>query len=104
MMVDALIQFVAAFFGTIAFSVIFFVPREHYLGCGMIGGLGWLFYWCLTAHLGCPIWAELFSQRFLWCCSPEYAAWRLSAPPRCFCLPVSSLWFPESESTGPFTP
>ena len=52
MIIDALIQFVAAFFGTIAFSVIFFVPREHYFGCGLIGGLGWLLYWCLTAHLG----------------------------------------------------
>lgn len=51
MIVNALFQFAASFFGTIAFSVIFFVPREHYLGCGIIGGLGWLFYWWMTTFL-----------------------------------------------------
>ncbi|MGI6008020.1 MAG: threonine/serine exporter family protein [Ruminococcus sp.] len=52
MILDALIQFLAAFFGTIAFSVIFLVPREHYLACGVIGGLGWLFYWWLQNCMG----------------------------------------------------
>ena len=91
MMVDALIQFVAAFF------------RHHCFFCdlfcspGALSGLwndrgDWagFFTGALRLIWGCPIWAELFSQRFLWCCSPEYAAWRLSAQPRCFCLPVSS--------------
>jgi len=30
--------------GTIAFSLLYGVPRRHYLLCGMIGAAGWLMY------------------------------------------------------------
>lgn len=45
MMMEALFQFLAAFVGTVAFSVLFSVPREHYPLCGFIGGTGWLICW-----------------------------------------------------------
>ena len=54
MITDAVLQFLAAFFGTIAFSVLFSVPKEHYPLCGVIGGTGWLICWALihVLHVG----------------------------------------------------
>lgn len=48
MMVQTLVQILpqifAAFLGTVAFALLFGVPRNCYLFCGLIGGLGWLVY------------------------------------------------------------
>lgn len=54
MIIEAVLQFLAAFFGTIAFSVLFSVPKKHYALCGIIGGTGWLIYWVLihVLHTG----------------------------------------------------
>ena len=54
MITDAVLQFLAAFFGTIAFSVLFSVPKEHYPLCGVIGGTGWMLCWTLihVLHTG----------------------------------------------------
>lgn len=43
-------QVLAAVIGTVAFSVLYSVPREYYPYCGFIGGLGWLVY-CLLIPL-----------------------------------------------------
>lgn len=43
-----IIQVIAAFFGTIAFSLLFNVPSKHYLYCGITGAVGWLCY--LLSH------------------------------------------------------
>lgn len=48
MIIEAAAQFAAAFLGTVAFSVLYSVPREHYPVCGMIGGTGWLICWLFT--------------------------------------------------------
>lgn len=45
MITEGILQFLAACFGTIAFSVLFSVPKEHYALCGFIGGFGWLICW-----------------------------------------------------------
>ena len=42
---EGLLQFLAAGFGTMAFSVLFSVPREHYPLCGFIGGAGGFICW-----------------------------------------------------------
>ncbi len=39
------LQFLAAFVGTVAFALLFGVPRRFYPYCGLIGGTGWLFYY-----------------------------------------------------------
>lgn len=54
MILDGIFQFLAAFFGTVAFSVIFSVPKEHYPLCGFIGGSGWLICWTFihVFHVG----------------------------------------------------
>lgn len=46
-------QMIAAVFGTIAFSVLFGVPRQYYAYCGLVGGAGWWLYWALTTHTSC---------------------------------------------------
>lgn len=37
-------QIIAAAIGTVAFSLLFSVPRIYYPYCGLIGGLGWVVY------------------------------------------------------------
>lgn len=37
-------QVCAAMMGTIAFSLLFGVPRKYYIWCGLIGGAGWAVY------------------------------------------------------------
>lgn len=37
-------QLCAAFLGTVAFALLFGVPRNCYIFCGLIGSLGWLAY------------------------------------------------------------
>ena len=39
-------QVLAAALGTVAFALLFGVPRKYHLYCGFIGGAGWLLY-CL---------------------------------------------------------
>lgn len=52
MILEGIFQFLAAAVGTVAFSVLFSVPREHYPLCGFIGGTGWLICWFLVHGLG----------------------------------------------------
>lgn len=46
-------QVIAAALGTVAFSVLFGVPRKYYAYCGFVGGAGWLLYSVLTAYAHC---------------------------------------------------
>ena len=52
MILEGILQFLAAAVGTVAFSVLFSVPREHYPLCGFIGGTGWLICWIFVNGLG----------------------------------------------------
>lgn len=45
-------QFIAAFLGTISFSLIFHVQKRYYPLCGMIGGIGWLVYLFTNSSVG----------------------------------------------------
>lgn len=43
------IQLVAAFIGTVGFSILFGAPRRHYVACALVGTVGWAVYlWALT--------------------------------------------------------
>lgn len=42
--VSVVLQILAAMAGTVAFSVLFGVPRRFYPYCGLIGGAGWAVY------------------------------------------------------------
>lgn len=39
-----IVELIAAAAGTVAFSLLFGVPRKYYALCGMIGAAGWLMY------------------------------------------------------------
>ena len=41
-----------AFAGTVAFALLFGVPRKYFINCGCIGGAGWLLYEALTSCAG----------------------------------------------------
>lgn len=66
-----LIQVAAAIGGTVAFSLLFGVPRKYYPYCGLIGGAGWLVYSMVvpggtppTASLAATIVVILLSRFF----------------------------------------
>ncbi len=45
-----LVQLMAAFVGTMAFAVLFGVPRKYYADCGFCGMMGWLLYLLLVRY------------------------------------------------------
>ena len=55
-----IMQLIAAMAGTIAFSVLFSVPRKYYIYCGLIGGAGWGVYLALTEYIGCGKTTSIF--------------------------------------------
>ena len=60
------IQTLAAFIGTVAFAVLFGVPRKQYIACGVVGALGWLLYLVLFRHAGMtPAIATVISTVFI---------------------------------------
>ncbi len=49
------VQLLAAYVGTVAFAVLFGVPRKYYLDSGLCGMLGWLLYLILASHTGLSV-------------------------------------------------
>ena len=49
------IQLLAAFIGTVAFAVLFGVPRKYYIDSGICGTVGWLLYLVLVRHTGLSV-------------------------------------------------
>lgn len=47
-----ILQVLAAAIGTVAFSVLFGVPRQYDAYCGFVGGAGFFLYLFLMAHTG----------------------------------------------------
>ena len=43
-MISVLMQVIGATIGTIAFSLLYGVPKKYYPCCGIVGGVGWLVY------------------------------------------------------------
>ena len=48
-------EFLAACVGTMAFALLFHVPKRYYLLCGLIGGCGWVFYEVLLLWCSSPV-------------------------------------------------
>ena len=55
MTIRILWEFLAACLGTIAFALLFQVPKKYYLGCGLIGGCGWICYEALLPLTSAPM-------------------------------------------------
>lgn len=49
MLTESIGQIIAAFLGTVGFSVLFHVPQKQYVMCGVTGAVGWLVY--LLVHI-----------------------------------------------------
>ena len=55
MTIRILWEFFAAALGTMAFALLFHVPRRYYPICGLIGGCGWVCYKILLCWCSAPI-------------------------------------------------
>ena len=71
MSVHLIFEFLTAFVGTIAFALLFQVPKEYYVNCGLAGGCGWVCYKLLLAS--CGLFGSTFLPPFLWFFSPDSA-------------------------------
>ena len=58
MSVHLIFEFLTAFVGTIAFALLFQVPKEYYVNCGLAGGCGWVCYKLLL--VGCGLFGSTF--------------------------------------------
>ena len=70
-----ILELIAAFFGTVAFALLFCVPRKYYLYCGIVGAAGWMIYslaklWGATATE-----ATFFSTVLVITLSRFFAVW-----------------------------
>ena len=54
---DAALQLAMAFIGTVAFSVLFSVPRRFYVSCGVTGSIGWAVYIFINHTFKMPVMA-----------------------------------------------
>lgn len=69
-------QVAAAGVGTVAFALLFGVPRKYYIHCGIIGGAGWLLYSLLYNNAGCTATeATFFATVLVILLSRLFAVW-----------------------------
>lgn len=67
-------EMIAAMVGTVAFSLLFGVPRRYYPCCGLIGGAGWLVY-SLASAVFAPEGAALAATIVVMLLSRASAVW-----------------------------
>ena len=74
----------AAFFGTIAFSILYDIPKEYLATCGVIGALGWIVYSLLNTYLGNT--ASIFTATAAIALVSRYAAVKKKTPETVFLI------------------
>lgn len=72
-MLNILFQLIAAFIGTISFSVLFSTPNKYLPQCGLIGAMGWGVY-LLTLHLAGSSVAAIFTASTILTICSRYLA------------------------------
>ena len=77
-------QFIAATIGTIAFSLLFSVPKRYYPWCGLVGGTGWLCYLILSKYTGIIL--SCFIATCVVVCLCRYLANRMRCPVTIFLI------------------
>jgi uncharacterized membrane protein YjjB (DUF3815 family) len=75
---------IAAFLGTIAFALLFGVPRQYYVYCGGIGAAGWLVYSLLMEYVGATAPVATFVATVVVILLSRYAAVWESCPSTVF--------------------
>lgn len=78
-MLDYLIEFPLAFAGTVSFSILFGVPKRHYLPCGLNGGLAWIIYRLVSSQTF-GTWAATFLAAVVLSTMSRFLAVRFRAP------------------------
>ena len=68
----------AAFFGTIAFSILYDIPKEYLVTCGVIGALGWIVYAVLNNYFGNSV--SIFTATVAIALVSRYAAVKKKTP------------------------
>lgn len=81
-----ILECLAAGVGTVAFALLFQVPRGYYLPCGVIGGAGWLCY-RLLVFLGASASLSTFPATVLVVFLARWTAVRLRCPVTVFLIP-----------------
>lgn len=78
-------EFFCAAVGTIAFSLLYAVPKKHYLDCGVIGAAGWLIY-RLMLMLGMSLSFSVFFAAVFIVLLSRFAAVRRQCPATVFLI------------------
>lgn len=69
-----MIELISAAVGTVAFSLLFGVPKKYYLYCGGIGAAGWLVYKLMLEKAGLSIAVSVFAATLVIVLLSRYAA------------------------------
>lgn len=69
-----MIELISAAVGTVAFSLLFGVPKKYYLYCGGIGAAGWLVYKLMLEKVGLSIAVSVFVSTLVIVLLSRYAA------------------------------
>lgn len=81
------LQFIAAFVGTVSFSVIYEVQTGIYLSCGLVGALGWLIYLGMFEILGANESLAVFIAAFFVICVARFLGIKKKCPATMFMIP-----------------
>lgn len=68
-------NFVCSFFGTLAFSILFNVPKRFYICCGLTGMAGWICY-CLTINYSSAAVSSFLGTLIVVLLSRIFAVWK----------------------------
>ena len=83
--VEILLQLLAAYVGTVAFSILFSVPKKYHFDCGATGAIGWGVYLVISRTCDTPVIATFFSSMVLTMLA-RYQAVKCKAPTTVFLL------------------
>jgi Uncharacterized conserved protein len=76
---------VSSFIGTIGFSILYNIPKKYYMGCGITGMLGWVFYLFIERFLS-PTISTFFATILVVLMARMLAVW-LKCPITIFLVP-----------------
>lgn len=69
-----IVELLSAAVGTMAFSLLFGVPRKYFMHCGCIGMSGWFFYKLMLVQIGLSVPISVFLATVLIVLLSRYAA------------------------------
>lgn len=83
--IEILLQLLAAYIGTVAFSILFSVPKKYHFDCGATGSVGWGVYLLIDMTCHTPVIATFFASAVLTMLA-RFLAVKCEAPTTVFLL------------------